>query len=821
MRIRVLLAAALVAGCVGAAFGQQELVRNGGFELPNMGEWQLTGGAAITNGPTAQSGVRYLTMGTSNNAYQVAIQTVTFPTNLIAATFSFDYEIVSQDNFTSDNTLSVLVLDTNQTKLANLGSASNTNRTIPPAYFFVATNLATYTSPTNVSPYAGLTVQLYFQVSTDPTFGALTTFNLDNVSMSVATTADIPANDNFANSIAIQTNITVTATNTFASKEPGEPNIAGNAGGHSLWWNWTAPTNGTATISTSGSTFTNLLGVFIGTSVSNLISVASRNGNNQDGTAQVSFKVAGGTQYQIAVDGVNGQTGTIDLNIKFVPDTTRPAVSIITPASGAKLTNSTVTVTGKATDNIAVAFVQYRLENASGTNDYQNADGTNSWSASVSGLVPGMNTIRVRAIDTSGNVSATATRTVNFIVVSLLTITPNGGGTVSPSLSGKLLAVGAVFTVTAKPSPGNIFAGWSGDLTTNSAKLVFTMQTNMHLEADFIPNPFPPVAGLYHGLFYDTNGVAHQSSGFVNLTVTPLGSYSGKILLAGSTYPVSGQFSAFGALTKSVATHSGPLALQLQLDLNGNSLTGQLSQGAWTAQLNAFRAMSNPPTGNYTLVLPGGDGDPEQPGGDGFGTLTVDGMGTLGFKGMLGDGTIVAEKTIVTPGGQWPFYFVYPTGNGSVLGWLTFTNLANGDISGDVSWTKLPLASKFYPGGFTNQNTAQGSEFQFPSGTPVPQPILTLPGGQGVVWLANGNLSSSFTNQITLNAGNKVVNQPGTTNALSLTITTSGLIKGSVVDPSTGKPVMINGVVLEKQNYATGFFPGSNQTGRFHLGPAE
>jgi len=740
MRIRVLLAAALVALRAGVAIGQEELVVNGGFEFLNEGEWHISpagDGAFITNGPAAQAGVGYLSMGNVNGANQAVFQTVILPTNLISAVFSFDYEIARADTVAGDDVLSVYIRDTNQNVLAFLGSINNLAATNPPAYFHVATNLAAYTGQTNLSSYAGRAVQLYFKVTTDLVSGSQTTFDIDNVSILIGTTADIPANDNFANSITLQTNATITATNTFASREPGEPSIAGNAGGHSLWWNWTAPTNGTATLSTSGSTFTTLLGVFTGTSLSNLTSVASNNGNNRGGPAQVTVNVAGGTQYQIAVDGFNdgfnAQTGTIDLNLRFVPDTKPPTVSISTPASGAKLTNSTVTVTGKATDNIAVALVQYRIENASGTNDYQNADGTNSWTAQASGLIPGMNTVRVRAIDTSGNISPTLTRTVNFIVVSPLTVTMSGGGTVSPDLNGKLEPIGAALTVTAKPGAGNIFAGWSGDLTTNTAKIKFTMMTNMELEASFIPNPFPPVAGVYQGLFYDLNGVAHQSSGFISLSVTKSGSFSAKILLAGMPASAAGQFSATGAAAMNVNTRSGPLALQLQLDLGGAGLTGQLSQGAWTAQLNAFRAMPSPPAGKYTVALPGGDGDPAQPGGDGVGALTVDSVGNLNFKGTLGDGTPVAQKTILTPGGQWPFYCAYPGGGGSVLGWLALNSDTNNDISGDFSWIKLPQASNFYPGGFTNQNSAQGSAYQFISGTTV----LSLTAGEGVVWLAN------------------------------------------------------------------------------------
>src|SRR5262249_33218989 len=186
-----------------------------------------------------------------------------------------------------------------------------------------------------------------------------------------------------------------------------------------------------------------------------------------------------------------------------------------------------------------------------------------------------------------------------------------------PNLNGQLLAVGSSFKVTAKPNPGNIFAGWTGDVVTDTASLTFTMQSNLTLHANFIPNPFIPVAGNYQGLLYDTNLVIHQSSGFWNATVTSAGSYSAKIILAGASYSLSGRFTATGASSNSFAQSGQPrVVVRLQLDLGGGGLTGQLSNGVWTAELNAFRAMSNPPAGKYTLLLPGGDDDPAQPGGD-------------------------------------------------------------------------------------------------------------------------------------------------------------------------------------------------------------
>ena len=51
-----------------------------------------------------------------------------------------------------------------------------------------------------------------------------------------------PANDNFANAIVLTGNtLTTSGSNVAATKEAGEPNHAGNSGGASVWWSWTAP----------------------------------------------------------------------------------------------------------------------------------------------------------------------------------------------------------------------------------------------------------------------------------------------------------------------------------------------------------------------------------------------------------------------------------------------------------------------------------------------------------------------------------------------------------------------------------------------------
>ena len=78
-------------------------------------------------------------------------------------------------------------------------------------------------------------------------------------------------------------------TNVAATKEPGEPNHAGNAGGASIWFTWVAQSAGTATIDTSGSSFDTLLGVYTGSPVNSLTTVASNDNCCGGQTSQVSF----------------------------------------------------------------------------------------------------------------------------------------------------------------------------------------------------------------------------------------------------------------------------------------------------------------------------------------------------------------------------------------------------------------------------------------------------------------------------------------------------------------------------------------------------
>jgi hypothetical protein len=85
-----------------------------------------------------------------------------------------------------------------------------------------------------------------------------------------------------------------------------------------VWWNWTATSTGQVLITTAGSNYDTLLGVYTGTSVSNLNQIAANDGFPDDDyqISKVTFTAISGTTYRIAVDGWRTANGSINLSIQ-------------------------------------------------------------------------------------------------------------------------------------------------------------------------------------------------------------------------------------------------------------------------------------------------------------------------------------------------------------------------------------------------------------------------------------------------------------------------------------------------------------------------
>ena len=138
-------------------------------------------------------------------------------------------------------------------------------------------------------------------------------FFVCNLVSTVAAIGQVPANDDFTNGAELTgASGSVLGTNIGATVESGEWMHAGS-GGSSVWFRWTSGMADGTRISTIGSDFDTILGVYTGTSVVALTEVASN--DDTGGLASVVlFRSTPGTTYHIAVDGFAGQQGNIQLS---------------------------------------------------------------------------------------------------------------------------------------------------------------------------------------------------------------------------------------------------------------------------------------------------------------------------------------------------------------------------------------------------------------------------------------------------------------------------------------------------------------------------
>ncbi|HXJ72653.1 MAG TPA: Ig-like domain-containing protein, partial [Candidatus Dormibacteraeota bacterium] len=450
-------------------------------------------------------------------------------------------------------------------------------------------------------------------------------------------------------------------------------------------------------------------------------------------------------------------------------DLTPPRVQILQPAASARLTNDTVVLQGTADDGDAVSNVEYRVSNTAGAGGFLSANGTTTWSATVSGLTPGINQIDVRARDMAGNVSAESTRSV-LLLTSLRVTTNLGGGVSSGFLGTTFRDPGQELSLQAISKPGFLFSNWSGNIESTANPLRFFPSSNMRLQANFVVNPFEPVLGNYNGLFYvgdTTNGVSHETSGAVSFLLSKLGSYSGHLVLAGRRFSFSGRFDLEGRTTNIVKrTGTNALWLDLALDLGGGSdrVVGHVTdpQGGWTAELSGDRALiysgSNPwpYQGHYTLVFTNRDSAIQL--GDSFGTVNIN-RGRITLSGSLADNTPVTQSVPISKDGQWPLYVALYGGKGSLLSWVAVgTNSSSAEsMAGALSWIRpsLPGASN-YPDGFISMQGVVGSIY-VPPGT---NKVLDLDLGE--LSVEGGNLESSYTNLVALGSANTVTNLTAT-----------------------------------------------------------
>jgi hypothetical protein len=156
-----------------------------------------------------------------------------------------------------------------------------------------------------------------------------------------------PANDNFANATAINSlpsNPTANTTNaTFQTGEP-TPNCVGTVS-RTVWYRLTLPTSTNVRISTVGSSYDTVVGVYTGNGFGSLAQVACDDDSGGSGNASLlDFQAVAGTTYHVQVGRFgNNSGGSLVVNFIGAAPTATPTR---TPTRTATPIPPTMTVTG-------------------------------------------------------------------------------------------------------------------------------------------------------------------------------------------------------------------------------------------------------------------------------------------------------------------------------------------------------------------------------------------------------------------------------------------------------------------------------------------
>ena len=423
----------------------------------------------------------------------------------------------------------------------------------------------------------------------------------------------------------------------------------------------------------------------------------------------------------------------LDKLFHYKNESFKSTVSITSPKANVKVAapnppTYTVTVTGHAKKNAALARVEVSL-NSDDDSAFAVADGTTDWSfqfinnqpaLNPANVQPGINRIYARGVDTSGNRTPEQSRSFTYVVKEALPVSinpPNGGTVTAAFVPNSQRQLGKTYVIKAKPVKGNIFQSWSAPSLTayysDQARYSFPMTHGLSLQANFIPNPFPAVAGQYAGQLLDSGSNAVGSADF---TITETGVFTGKLVFGGKTYHLKGTLDAYGGAVIDIppgANASIELIFFFPNIANGfQGMTVQVTGTDSTALGQANRsATSTSLKGKYSLIMRPDITAPDSPQGNGYGTVTIRPNAKVSFAGVLADGTPLTYSTILTGTRGWSAYVPIYDGRGSFSGTMNIhVPGSQDDIDGTPAWIKPPAPKdKIYQQGFTAKLTAVGS----------------------------------------------------------------------------------------------------------------
>jgi len=336
----------------------------------------------------------------------------------------------------------------------------------------------------------------------------------------------------------------------------------------------------------------------------------------------------------------------------------------------------------------------------------------------------------------------------------------------------------------------------------------------------FTVNFYPNIAGSYHGLFFDPTNITETNAGAISFSLSANGVFYGNLTFPLRAYnSIYFAFGSAGSITL-YGNGNGPggamLTLNMNLDLTNfvPTMTGFVQQGNEVCPLVAYRAATKlstnttPSPGKYVLSFQPVDASSNEPAADSFAALTVAADGNMAVAGTLADSSSFSLSTGVSTNSIWPLYYSFYKGNGMLIGWET--NLPSGQCTGALFWTKNPTNGLYYTNGLGEELNSVGAKYVAPT-----------PGTHYQIVFTSDTLLSPLTNSLKASTGGQLVLATNSTDKLTISLLSTGVINGTLLNTNDNKTLTFHGVFLGPSANSSGFILDTDKrAGSFLLSPS-
>ena len=296
--------------------------------------------------------------------------------------------------------------------------------------------------------------------------------------------------------------------------------------------------------------------------------------------------------------------------------------------------------------------------------------------------------------------------TVGKPLATLQVDTPDSSkGTITPGFAGtSQRELGLTYTMTATPASGMRFVEWrrNGVKFATEPRVTFAMNANLQWAAVFAPN-FAILGGTYAGSIGDgevgAGGSAEQAvfasrNGFVDLTLSTTGAFTGRVVLDGVPASFTGNFVTGNTVSLTVP-RTGKPTLTLNLRLSA-ALPGEVAGSVYNGQESlpvllrrtAYRgSLANHPLSGQIHSLVFTDAPSE---GYRFGRLVTTSIGTARLEVFLETGETLIFNGGFSDGGDglWVFPFHIPMANGLFQGECVVSKSSPQSVGGSAEWLR-------------------------------------------------------------------------------------------------------------------------------------